>query len=521
MGYSACCFIIDVNMFWIFILFGFFPCSHKQLCLLKFLIFCTNGSSLFLTEQSICWHCNTRWLQAVPNMSRLLLLFSWDWGQVDITLHRRQRFNLASRPASLSLPQAAWRANAEPAIAAGFADDLFVVVDVGHASHCDHTGLQHLSREQRLAQSTMCLWRDDWIIDQQNLTWTCCFDGSWTIAVPFTLRSKTPLVPVNRDNLLFINFHQNQHTNGFLLLWIATKKCTYPITCSTNVLWSLPWLYLQVVHQRAHRKSSQRVRVTLIGWDCSAIKEIPYELVSITDCSNQSSPGKVCTCHTPNKSRCFDDVSSLHVLCSNDPSFPVAPSYQRDVSRPVETIMMADCMFIPSMHVDGSAVWWKLSSPARVITHFHNLLFKRLGHFAWFEGQSLKVYHPVFLFMATADAVCPNPSCVAERKMSRSFGLFKSEYWTQFLMDELGGRAIRLFRRPHSLPEWSLPPVFFIPIGLMVYLSVCFHNVLFCPREAVVRKPLHWPTVLGARVPSFVCATAYQHTKQHRLYLIS
>lgn len=29
MGYSAC-FTIDVNMFWIFILFCFFPCSHKQ-----------------------------------------------------------------------------------------------------------------------------------------------------------------------------------------------------------------------------------------------------------------------------------------------------------------------------------------------------------------------------------------------------------------------------------------------------------------------------------------------------------
>lgn len=35
MGYSACCFNIDVNMFWIFILFCFFPCSHKQLCLIK------------------------------------------------------------------------------------------------------------------------------------------------------------------------------------------------------------------------------------------------------------------------------------------------------------------------------------------------------------------------------------------------------------------------------------------------------------------------------------------------------
>lgn len=49
MGYSAC-FTIDVNMFWIFILFCFFPCSHKQLCLIKFLIFCTNSLSLFVSS---------------------------------------------------------------------------------------------------------------------------------------------------------------------------------------------------------------------------------------------------------------------------------------------------------------------------------------------------------------------------------------------------------------------------------------------------------------------------------------
>lgn len=88
----------------------------------------------------------------------------------------------------------------------------------------------------------------------------------------------------------------------------------------------------------------------------SAIKEILYELVSVTDCSNPASPGKVCTCHASNNSRCFDEVSSLHVLCSNDPSFPVAPSYQRDVSRPGETITMADCTFIPHL-LNGSAVW--------------------------------------------------------------------------------------------------------------------------------------------------------------------
>lgn len=37
-------------------------------------------------------------------------------------------------------------------------------------------------------------------------------------------------------------------------------------TCSTDVLWSLPRLYLQVVHQCSHRKSSQWVRISLICW---------------------------------------------------------------------------------------------------------------------------------------------------------------------------------------------------------------------------------------------------------------
>lgn len=82
----------------------------------------------------------------VPNMSTVVL-FSWDWGQVDVTLHRRQRFNLASCPASLSLPQAAWRANAEPTVATSFANDPFIVVNVGHTSHCDHAGLQHLHQD--------------------------------------------------------------------------------------------------------------------------------------------------------------------------------------------------------------------------------------------------------------------------------------------------------------------------------------------------------------------------------------
>lgn len=75
-------------------------------------------------------------------MSRLL--FSRNRGQVDVTLHRWQRFNLASCPASLPLPQTARRANAEPAVATGFSNDPFVVIDVGHASHRHHAGLKYL-----------------------------------------------------------------------------------------------------------------------------------------------------------------------------------------------------------------------------------------------------------------------------------------------------------------------------------------------------------------------------------------
>lgn len=66
----------------------------------------------------------------------------------------------------------------------------------------------------------------------------------------------------------------------------------------------------------------------------------------------------------------------------------------------------------------------------------------------------------------------------------------------------------------HVLPEWSLPPVFFIPMGLMVYFSLCFQYVLFCCRGAVVRKPLHCTTVLGTWVPSNVCAIACQDKKK-------
>jgi len=151
MDYSAC-FTIDVNMFWIFILFCFFPCSHKQLCLIKFVIFCTNGSSLFRFPlrnkySTLLWWSKKQ--KQVVNFQSITwpVLLGWDGGQVDVNLHRGQRFDLASCPASLPLPQATRGANAEPAVTPSFANDPFVVVDVGHASHCYHAGFQHLCRD--------------------------------------------------------------------------------------------------------------------------------------------------------------------------------------------------------------------------------------------------------------------------------------------------------------------------------------------------------------------------------------
>lgn len=125
MGYSAC-FIIDVNMFWIFILFFFFPCSHKQLCLIKFLIFHISSLSLFIL---FVFFFQQYHLQTKHKQSNSVLVGGDQW-QVNVALHRRQRFNLPSRPASFPLPQAAGRADPQPAVATGFADDPFVVVNV-------------------------------------------------------------------------------------------------------------------------------------------------------------------------------------------------------------------------------------------------------------------------------------------------------------------------------------------------------------------------------------------------------
>lgn len=70
-----------------------------------------------------------------------MLSIGCDGGEVDITLHGGQWSDLPPGPASLPLPQAAGRPDAQPAVAAGLADDALVVVHVGDASHRHHAGL--------------------------------------------------------------------------------------------------------------------------------------------------------------------------------------------------------------------------------------------------------------------------------------------------------------------------------------------------------------------------------------------
>lgn len=77
----------------------------------------------------------------------------------------------------------------------------------------------------------------------------------------------------------------------------------------------------------------------------------------------------------------------------------------------------------------------------------------------------------------------------------------------------------QLHIRSRGLPVWSLPPVFFIPIGLIVYFSLCFQCVLFWAREAVVRKPLPCTNILGTRDPTLDCVSICGHKKSETIII--
>lgn len=117
--------------------------SQSSLCLIKFLIFCTTAHLYSMNTVSDHMY-KQKTLSSSPRPSPHVYVLFGNGRQVDKTLHWWQRFNLASCPASLPLPQAARGADAEPAVAASFANDPFVVVDVGHASHRYDAGLQYL-----------------------------------------------------------------------------------------------------------------------------------------------------------------------------------------------------------------------------------------------------------------------------------------------------------------------------------------------------------------------------------------
>lgn len=60
----------------------------------------------------------------------MMLSIGGDGGEVDVALHGGQWFDLPPGPASLPLPQATGRPDAQPAVASGLADDALVMVHV-------------------------------------------------------------------------------------------------------------------------------------------------------------------------------------------------------------------------------------------------------------------------------------------------------------------------------------------------------------------------------------------------------
>lgn len=117
---------------------------------------------------------------------------------VDVALHGRDRFDLAPGPATFAMPQACVRALAQPAVPSCLPDHSLVVVDIGHTAHCGHTGLQHLGDREELQASLrthIFVRRRSGQGQHGSSTCMCLFEGSCTMAVPFTFLSSTPQVP--------------------------------------------------------------------------------------------------------------------------------------------------------------------------------------------------------------------------------------------------------------------------------------------------------------------------------------
>lgn len=114
---------------------------------------------------------------------------------------------------------------------------------------------------------------------------------------------------------------------------------------------------------------------------------------------------------------CMFSVAIIHLFRLP----PATSAMSADLCRRHSSLQPTVCSYLSVYILINGLHGWKLVSPARVVSHFNNLLFKWLGLSVWLVMQSLEVDHPVFLFVAPANAVCPYLPWVGERKTSSSF----------------------------------------------------------------------------------------------------
>lgn len=113
---------------------------------------------------------------------------------------------------------------------------------------------------------------------------------------------------------------------------------------------------------------------------------------------------------------CMFSVAMIHL-------FRVPPA-TKAMSADLQTKSKRDCADLNLWPLDPSVAWGgsdieeALVSPARVVSDLNNFLLKRQRLFVRLIAQSLEVDPPVFLFMTSANAVCPYPSCVRDWEMS-------------------------------------------------------------------------------------------------------
>lgn len=211
------------------------------------------------------------------------------------------------------------------------------------------------------------------------------------------------------------------------------------ITCCTDVLWPLPRLELQIVHQCPHRKSSQWVRITLVGWDCKVNGDnvvshsakwlkrfrwrVSIDWVSHSPAMRPMTPDVLMT-----SPACMFSVAMIHL-------FRLPPATNA-MSADLKTQMVKNIyiyLYLWGVHQDRhtETSQRRLSLPAGVVPHFHNLLFKGLAAFSIFIVQPLEVYHSISLLVAAANSMSANPPCIVHSEMVSSQRQKRKEKWKE------------------------------------------------------------------------------------------